>query len=219
MKQLLVIFAAVSMGLFSTPAHARTDKELVRDIIESQGELIYDRYHRGIDLRFDPKPGEINAYATFNEDDLEQPQITIYDELLRVMDQDEIVIVVCHEIGHHLGHMKFKELGQRMAPWDEMSVEGEADYFAGQCAKRFFQGEGEADPTDRIIAAARNAFTTLAEERLPPAVETGPGFPGVNDTYPDMVCRMISVEHGARGYRRPECWYNPKDEYRRFGGF
>jgi hypothetical protein len=32
---------------------------------------------------------------------------------------------------------------------------------------------------------------------------------GVTLDYPDPNCRLLTLTHGARGWKRPNCWFNP----------
>lgn len=59
---------------------------------------------------------------------------------------DGFTLVLCHEIGHHLGGYVF------VSAWG--ANEGQADYFATQsCAKEFWQGETEVNATFRETVA------------------------------------------------------------------
>jgi hypothetical protein len=79
-----------------------------------------------------------------------------------LMTQEALVLVLCHEFGHHLG-------GAPKHPeriWG--SVEGEADYYATLKCYRRYLTEGSPLP----ITSAANEFKTLIEERCRNSFET-----------------------------------------------
>lgn len=74
----------------------------------------------------------VNAYATQNGSDW---HVEMFGGLARrpEITEDGFRMVVCHELGHHLGGFAF------YGPYDWAAVEGQADYFANQvCAKKVF---------------------------------------------------------------------------------
>ena len=77
------------------------------------------------------KSGTVNAYARQVGD---KWQISMFGGLARheAITPDAFALVVCHELGHHLG-------GYPMKRWSWSSTEGQADYFAGHaCAKKIW---------------------------------------------------------------------------------
>jgi hypothetical protein len=96
-----------------------------------------------------------NAFAQFDE--AGNPEILMFGGLARGegMTPDAMIIVACHEIGHHLGGAP-TETGVFFGKPGVMSVEGEADYFATlKCARRVF--------------AAYDDETWIAKELVDPA--------------------------------------------------
>ncbi len=72
---------------------------------------------------------KVNAYAT--KDDDNNPLIIINGAMARFedMNEDSLILILCHELGHHFGGApkSFRGRSQRRS-WS--SAEGQADYFA-----------------------------------------------------------------------------------------
>lgn len=81
-----------------------------------------------------------NAYAIRSTDEW---QIEVHGGLARhpKMTEDSYTVVLCHELGHHVGGYPFKPLsGAAAAGW--AAVEGQADYYAVKdCARRLWRDE------------------------------------------------------------------------------
>lgn len=115
--------------------------EIEFNSIISKVEEVYRPHYRkaGYDLRIfkDWQDEMVNAGATVEH---REAQIYLMGGLARVpaMTADAYAMVLCHEVGHHLG-------GAPKHPKPEKrwgTVEGEADYFAGlKCMRRYLEGE------------------------------------------------------------------------------
>lgn len=174
--------------------------EVIRNVIDLYQTQMYTRYGAGIKLNYDRSSDMIQANA--GEDKNGNPIITIHEGLLVHFEVDEIAFVICHEIGHFLGHIYRKDKDPKKF---EVTLEGESDYFAGACSAEYFN-----DPY-KAIDVSRTAFSKIAKKRI----EVGERYPqevfkGIYTDYPSFECRQQSVINGALGHRRPTCWYNPK---------
>jgi subtilisin-like proprotein convertase family protein len=94
--------------------------------------------------------------------------VSMYGGLARrpEVTEDGFALVVCHELGHHLGGFPFK--GERWA-----ASEGQADYFASQaCVRKIWADDLEKNATFRgtvppyAEAQCNQAFSTTAEQNL-----------------------------------------------------
>lgn len=91
----------------------------------------------------------VNA-GTFRRDEGKTWVINLYGGYARHPDitQDGYMLVICHEIGHHIGGAPKKFYQESGIHW--ASTEGQADYFATlKCLRRVF----EIDNNEEIIAA------------------------------------------------------------------
>ncbi|MBI3505177.1 MAG: hypothetical protein HY059_10065 [Proteobacteria bacterium] len=82
--------------------------------------------------------------------------------------QDGFALVVCHELGHHLGGAPKKIVGNH---WS--SMEGQADYYANlKCLRQVYGSEGSDDFTRKaagepaMSAACRSAWSDASERAL-----------------------------------------------------
>lgn len=150
-------------------------------------------------------------------------KVTMYGGLARrpEVTEDGFAMVICHELGHHLGGFPFK--GERWA-----ASEGQSDYFAAQaCARRIwgqdyavnaafrdvapqivrdrcdsaFSDASEQDLCYRTAIAGQSVSTLLATIRnqKPPRFET-PDSREVAFTYelhPDGQCRLDTYFAGS----------------------
>lgn len=199
-KVLAIFSLGLASFLVSFAASAATKRELVRDIIEPYEIAIQERYGAQLTLHYDSRP-VINAGAAAGGGVDGGPQMIVFDGLLEIMENEEIVFVICHELGHLLGRVPLIRDGENLG----INVEGEADYFGGKCAYEFF-GQDE----QRAVESARYSLAKLNRERTIAEAALCRNFDGVSMNYPEHDCRVLTAMHGARGLQRPSCWYNPK---------
>lgn len=106
------------------------------------------------------------------------------------MDKRALRLVALHEIGHHLGGFPFYA-------GDNMSCEGQADYFAGA--------------QYNSAAAALGLSKVFADlEGSPIPWRPGPALPTVRRTdcsHPAAQCRLVTYDAGRLHRVRPGCWY------------
>lgn len=109
-------------------------REFDRDLSEAQASL---------EVRFDMDSDVVNAYADREGD---KWLITFNGAMIRHRHFDENIftMVLCHELGHHLGGAPLKLPGDSERGW--ISAEGQADYYTTNiCAKRLFENKDNAD--------------------------------------------------------------------------
>jgi hypothetical protein len=69
--------------------------------------------------------------------------------------RDGFALVLCHELGHHLGGYPFQKNVFFAAPRDWAAAEGEADYFATQaCSRLLWQNQTQKNAEYRAIVPA-----------------------------------------------------------------
>lgn len=106
----------------------------------------------------------VDAFAT--RDDNNNPVVVINGGLARhpQMTKDGFLLIVCHELGHHLGGApKILRGNSGLRGWS--SAEGQADYFATtKCLPRFFQ-EGVESKTFDSDLDARDLSLALSKCR------------------------------------------------------
>lgn len=179
---------------------------------------------------------------TVNSDTIEHGNtwtINAYGGLARYkgMDADAYMLVLCHEMGHHLGgYPKYQEIFKMS--W--ASNEGEADYFATLKCFRQMTLKDNANSRKRAIAAGFKLADILRDLDDEPAIsldtpdktevaETNDEHPGAQcrlDTYyAGVICTAAlqtplsdsdpkigacSEEAGEVIGVRPHCWYKPQ---------
>ncbi len=113
-----------------------------------------------LDMKRDWESGKVNAYASRDMARGTIWTVAMFGGLARhpLMTEDAFAVVVCHELGHHLGGAPKKtQPFQVDRKWG--SNEGEADYFATvKCLKKVFA------PDDNEAV--------LADKTIPPEVKT-----------------------------------------------
>jgi hypothetical protein len=118
-------------------------KEQFIDVIK-QVDFLYDEEvtNAGKKLVFTPRweDGTVNAFARQVQDTWE---VHMFGGLARhpKITEDGFALVVCHEMGHHLGGSPRKKSDTNRLSW--ASNEGQADYWgAMKCLRRYFQKQG-----------------------------------------------------------------------------
>lgn len=102
-------------------------------------------------VKHDWENGTVNAYASRNTKD-HAWMVHMFGGLARFegMTKEAFALVLCHELGHHLGGAPVKTDYLGFKRWS--SVEGQADYFATlKCMKRYFDSENN----ERIASELR----------------------------------------------------------------
>jgi hypothetical protein len=169
--------------------------------------------------------------STINSDTIEIGsiwEINAYGGLARFpgMTSDGYLLVLCHELGHHLGGAPL----YAGADW-EASVEGQADYYSTmKCLKPMWGASASARIKKASIALA-TVLAKLERSRVMPKPET-PDKHVVTETYenhPAAQCRLdtylaglacnaegefspkdqtVGACNSGKG-ARPRCWFKP----------
>lgn len=105
----------------------------IKELIDYYEPLIYREFDRELIIYKNYNSNTVNAYADQSGDNYE---ITIFGGMAKHQraTKDMVSLVLCHELGHHLGGYP-KKAGNT---WS--SAEGQADYFAtSKCLKRLWE--------------------------------------------------------------------------------
>jgi len=114
-----------------------------KDVIDSHGKTLF--------MERNWNDSTVNAYASQSGDTW---KVAMFGGLARrdEVTEDGFALVVCHELGHHLGGVAF------YGNYDWASSEGQSDYFATQaCAKQIWRSDLEGN------AAARESVDPVAK--------------------------------------------------------
>jgi len=125
------ILSETSVGL------AEEDFHQALSLIETTyGPVVENATGKKLIITRDWENPRVNASAT--RDDLNNPVVIVNGGLARhpMMTFDALLLLVCHEIGHHLGGAPRQFRGKsQLRSWS--SAEGQADYFStGKCLPR-----------------------------------------------------------------------------------
>jgi hypothetical protein len=205
MRSSFLVLALLFLSTSGITSAQATEVETVQEIIAIHQRDARALLGREVALKFFQTSQAPNAHASYMGPN-NGPLITYYSTLLNLNKDDDVVTVVCHELGHLLGSRK---PGQTNAG---NALEGEADYFAGKCAVRYFttmRGMSLSQAQQAALSGAQQSFSSLYKIRIQPNIARYQDFPGINQTYPTPECRVLTVYYGAMGWNRPKCWYNP----------
>lgn len=203
-------------------------RSTVKSLVEIYNEEVKERYGKEISLKF-LKSDAVQALGGIIPGGI--PEITIYEGLLSKFEKFEIAAITCHEIGHILGEVNFRDFPDRRPTPNlplENSIEGEADYFGGKCLYNYFQRSNYRIQSDSneycknyselfnrksdcslAIQTAKKMLTNLYNAEIDFSIAIDEKYDGVNPRYPSKECRFLSMIHGIAGKDRPTCWYNP----------
>jgi hypothetical protein len=123
-------------------------KKTMADIMELyEPELI----NAGVELRIlaDWNDPTHNAFASRKSD--KEWFIFMFGGFARLHDMttDSLALVVCHELGHHIGAAPYKYSGGGKKRW--ASAEGQSDYFAANsCVKRLFANDNNIEIVSKL---------------------------------------------------------------------
>lgn len=198
----LIILIATATIL---PQAKATEVEIVQDIIAIHQKDARALLGREVALKFYETSEAPNANASHLGPN-NGPLITYYSSLLYLNKDDDVVTVVCHELGHILGSRK-----PGITPAG-FALEGEADYFAGKCAVRYYttiRNMSLSKAQEAAYTGAQQSFSSLYKIRIDANQARFQQYPGINPSYSKPECRVLTVYYGALGWNRPACWYNP----------
>lgn len=204
MKNYMKLLALTSVMSLLPATSQATEFETISDVIGMYQPEFRAKFGKEVAFKIE-RTQERNAYASYQGPN-GGPLITITSAYLELFIDDEAINSICHEIGHFLGDMSFANVGGRFA------IESESDYFGGQCGVRYFRtkkGYGLSKAQDITIHNARNARSKTMSARLDPNRARIVHYQGIDTDYASGDCRVLSVVHGAMGWKRPSCWYGP----------
>ena len=149
---------------------------------------------------FEHNDSRMNAELTKSGDEL---TIRVWGGMLhhKLMTEQTLLLLLCHEIGHCLGGPPTKAKGG----WS--STEGQADYYSSfDCARN--QGLDEVSFYDSAINLTRiYAAVTFSPEpqvdRCDSTIVTRTNF-----GYPSVQCRLDTLLAGWKKLPRPQCWFS-----------
>lgn len=187
--------------------------QAAKDLVARYQPQIQARFGEKAELVFE-KTNDckwIQAYASREEGKM---FIRIYPGLINALDHDALTFAVCHELGHYLGSVTPIETKVETKFDHRDSIEGEADYFGGACARSVLCAP-EDKLCERAVDAGRAALQAFQGSKtiIDPDLAQHKKYKkyhGINPEYPDVHCRMLSIIYGVIGEERPSCWYNPK---------
>ena len=114
--------------------------------------------------------GTVNAYASRDGDTW---NVAMFGGLARhqAITEDGFALVVCHELGHHIGGAPKKSSWFGGVRW--ASNEGQSDYFAtAKCLRKTFRGENNAeivknmDVPEAVVKSCAAQFSDQAEQLI-----------------------------------------------------
>lgn len=163
--------------------------------------------------------------------------IRVYGGVYRSLSLNGFRLALCHELGHKVGGEPFIQVNssgiESTVNRVQLSTEGQADYFAPSCLKKYmsylkqtpsetsnqFTAFCGSDQTCAfLIAASWDLAQLLSNLQIPPAdlrlwpyqdqFETAKTLNGLR-IYPEVQCRFQTLVAGSLGQDRPSCWYRP----------
>ena len=142
-------------------------------------------------------------------------RIVIGGAYLNKKDDGALRILLCHELGHHIGGAPYKFIGSGEHSW--ISAEGQADYFAGaECAKKLIHNEAHYIDSAEIFAQQMWSKNRKKDGPKPNRNQTS-----------EIIARSTLLKHPQPQCRldtyiaayycpedkdcRPPCWFKPSD--------
>ncbi|HXH75874.1 MAG TPA: M48 family metalloprotease [Bacteriovoracaceae bacterium] len=185
-------FFFLLFSILQAEAHVDDKEKLIKNIVDLYRPLASEQFQKDIVLTLKKDDPSLNASAGHMPDG--SIEVTVFGGVLEQLEESEIIFVLCHEIGHIFGKTFEGKLYRG---------EGEADYFAGSCVLNILH---DIDSAERSIMGSLEKLYSapidysLAETRK---------YPGIQLSYPDKECRVLSALRGLREEPRPACWFNP----------
>ncbi len=186
--------AEKGMKLVANPAQMARNEQVLENFRAKMSGLVKARGAELVVMALWDDP-RVNALATRKAGIWE---IHAYGGLLThsELDEDELTLVLCHELGHHLGGAPTAARNG----WS--SCEGQADYWSGKsCATLLRDPEGAALKLTQLYASnGAGSWPDLARSDETRASRTFYG-------YPAPQCRLDTLLAGFKGMDRPGCWF------------
>lgn len=210
MALLMASYTIVASAQCALSSASSAKLGMLSDLVESYQDRIMQRY--GERVRFELVPTtdcrRISANSGHRQDG--SFSISISPGAVDYFSADALVLVGCHELGHILGEVTPLEAGvtSRFDPRD--SLEGEADYFAGSCAR------DSLNAPERVLLAGMEVLRFLHGQNYvfnlrKASKRVYRRLNGIDPEYPNPSCRLLSIQRGAENGARPSCWYHPRE--------
>jgi hypothetical protein len=135
-------------------------------------------------------------------------QVLIYRGMAhrRELDEDSLMLIICHELGHLYGGPPFSNES------NEISLEGQSDYFATKsCLTKALKTYKDKNVEVRTKLAMQNVAKFLANNWSVPYPRFDTPDQTIVDemikTHPNPQCRLDTFVAGLELLERPYCWY------------
>lgn len=139
---------------------------ILKDVKLAYSQVFEVQVGRPLVIYADWEDGEVNAAATIYEGD----SILLFTGGLArhpITTMDMFRLVVCHEVGHHLGGAPQADV------FTSMASEGQADYYAAlRCMKHLLKGQEQVEILDNpqtpklTLQHCKNTYTTAEEQAV-----------------------------------------------------
>ncbi len=140
---------------------------VIKILTKIYAPVVLERSGFPLIIKTDWQDGTVNAYAT-REVDSWSVQVPGGIARAKGMTKDSLALIVCHEIGHHLGGAPRSFLYEG---WP--SAEGQADYWAtSKCLKRYFETLAAEeisigfDIPEKIISDCSSVYKSFIEVKV-----------------------------------------------------
>lgn len=199
-------------------------REVVEEIVNNHRAAMVEKWKKETEIEFwfvDARQAGASL-ANYN------PKLTFYSRLMEELSAEDIALVTCHELGHLLGEISYRQSGHFFYSHFDTMTEGEADYWGGKCILNFVRNrdlrekevnsfcahlanEDEKEYCSKAISIANNGFKFILKvEKVEPELALSEVYKGIDYLHPNANCRALSAINGIIGSARPKCWYNPQ---------
>lgn len=143
-------------------------KEIIDRIHKIYGDVIQKNYNAKLVFNANWEDNTVNSFATRPDEKIFQ--INIPGGMVRAkgMTKDSLALVLCHELGHHIGGAPRTTLYNG---WP--SAEGQSDYFAtSKCLKRYFYElrtenvDIASNIPEKVIQDCNKVYTDFTEMKI-----------------------------------------------------
>ena len=174
---------------------SKTDFDGAMDIVERVYAPIFRSARCPLNLIRSWSNGEVNAQAWQSGG---YCHVEMFGGFARYpgMTRNAMIAIACHEIGHHIG-------GAPYYTGDNLSVEGQADYFTTlSCMKKLGIPSAAASlALSTALARLRGEATPSRSTRATEVVHR------TYESHPRAQCRLDTYDAGQARTSRPRCWF------------
>ena len=199
MKKIITLLLILSTNFTFA---SRESVQAVKEVVELYQDEVMKQTGNYVSVIFDSQERFQANAKIYKEGSI----IRIYAQMVKELAPLELVTIACHELGHILGEIRHANiLGGEIRHFRE-AIEGEADYFAGGCLRRYVGSEEAA------LSVAAKAYQKLHHMSHPidSSLAEEKSIKGILVGYPTPECRLLTVFNGIEDKERPKCWYNPQ---------